>query len=364
MDIGAQRLKFVDGLRAVALLMVMLRHFYMDGYPLGLPSWTRVFGLGYLGVTLFLLLSGFCISWAYFGPRARKFSLYEFVKLRARRILPAYYVATAIAVALVANTLSFTELAWQTLTHALLIHNWFPSTVMGLPGPFWSLALECQLYAFFPLLLVGFTRFGPWRTLALVLALQTAYRIYVMRFGTDYTNLTFVLPWGVLGRLFEFALGMLAAQLVAHGTLTSRPRWRQALPFVTAFGLCLGLVAKSRLGVTHPLTDALWLLGFFGLLLWAASGRRLNALLSFRPLVVLGVASYSGYLIHELAMPYVFEVLTASTTFVHWAAYFTPVVLGLALLPCFGFFYLVEQPAMNWFKSRSAKQRVTLGANV
>lgn len=359
---GAMRLKFLDGLRAVALLMVLVRHFYVRAYSLGLPPWSRALGLGYLGVSLFLLLSGFCVSWAYLGPKGRRFSLLEFARLRATRILPAYYVAVAIGVAITAGSSTPREISWQVFTHVLLIHNWFPSTVMGLVGPFWSLALECQLYVLFPLLFWGFKRFGAWWTLAAVAAAQTTFRAYALRFGTEYNDLTFVLPWSVAGRIFDFTLGMLAAFLVSHGAHTSR--WRAAWPAIAVFGLPLALLAKSRFGVTHPLTDALWALSFFAVVLWAATGRWLHALLSYGPLVWLGVASYSAYLVHEMAMPVVFAVLLRWDAFAHHPLYLAPLALALTLVPCFVFFYLVEQPAMKWFKKRKGQaghRELTLG---
>ena len=63
-----KRLDHIDGLRGTAVIMVMVRHYYMDSYGPGIPRWADVCGLGYLGVHLFLLLSGFCLALACVRP--------------------------------------------------------------------------------------------------------------------------------------------------------------------------------------------------------------------------------------------------------------------------------------------------------
>lgn len=139
-----------------------------------------------LGVHFFLLLSGFCIAWAYVGPHARSFTSAEFAYRRATRILPPYYVALGISLALwlLVERRAPAAVFGQVLTHMTMTHNFFRSTVLELNGPFWSLALESQLYVAFPFLRLGFRRFGVIRVLALVLVVQSAFRIFGMRYGT------------------------------------------------------------------------------------------------------------------------------------------------------------------------------------
>jgi peptidoglycan/LPS O-acetylase OafA/YrhL len=163
--------------------MVMLRHYYMQTYHLSFPRWADVFGIE-VGVRLFLTLSGFGLAWSYIGPKQRPFSTKDFFFRRCARILPAYYVALLLAVVL-ALPMPPGELLWQVVTHATLTHNWFSETVIGVYGPFWSLALEFQFYLFFPFLLAGFRRFGVGKTLLGILVFHLAFRIYTMRYGTD-----------------------------------------------------------------------------------------------------------------------------------------------------------------------------------
>lgn len=334
------------------MLAVMLRHYYMRVFEFGLPRWADIFGLGYVGVHLFLLLSGFCLSWAYVGDAPRPFKGREFLIRRATRILPAYYVAMVISAILAAPHTSALGLTWQLLTHATMTHNLFRSTVLGLNGPFWSLALECQLYVLFPLMLLGLLRIGSVGTLALVLLLQTVFRVVAMRYGTGYNESTFVLPWSVAGRLFEFCLGMCAAVLVARGSLNRIPiisRW--ALPLVIAMAFIVARWSGKHLGVTHPLTDWLWSVGFASLLLAASRpASMINRILSIAPIVKLGVFSYSVYLIHEIVLGYVTtDLLTLTAHRIH-PLVLAPAAFGATVFVSYLFYRAVERPAIRFFR--------------
>jgi peptidoglycan/LPS O-acetylase OafA/YrhL len=349
----ADRLDFVDGLRGFAVGLVLLRHYYMDVYAWGLPRWSDVLGLGYLGVHLFLMLSGFCISWPYVGRSHKPFVAGEFVFRRATRILPAYYGALAIALALEGSAYAPRELAFQVITHLTMVHNLFPSTVVALCGPFWSLALESQLYVCFPLLLFGFRRAGVARTLAVTFLLQMLFRLYVVRYGTGYTDETFVLPWSVAGRVFEFGLGMWAAAIVGGKKLPNDAPWVKWLfPVAMLAAFAAAWVAKGRLGVTHPLTDTLWSAGFFALLLGGSvTTGPLHPLLTWRPLVRLGVTSYSVYLIHSMVLGYATRVAIEVTGHKVHPLLLAPLPLAATLLVCFLYYAAIEHPAIRFFRT-------------
>lgn len=351
---GARRLEFIDGLRGAAILIVVLGHYYVRAYEVGLPRWADLLGFGYLGVHLFLILSGFCVSWAYVGPSARPFALADFASRRALRILPAYYVALVMAAYLNGSDLGHSELAWQVLTHLSMLHNLFPSTVLGLNAPFWSLALECQLYLCFPLMLWGTRRWGLGVTLGLVVLAQTTFRLAILRYGTGYNDTTFVLPWGVLGRLSEFAFGMTGAMIVSHGSMQRAPSlFRSLLPLgILVLFLCARW-SKVHLGISHPLTDAAWSAGFFCVLICASqTGTVSHRVFSQRWLVNLGVFSYSVYLVHELLLSRIMSRLLMTPMFRAHPLAFMPVVLVPTFAAGYAFYRLIERPAIELFARR------------
>jgi exopolysaccharide production protein ExoZ len=338
------RVGYIDGLRAVAILTVVFGHYYMAVYRPGLPRWFDLLGYGYLGVHLFLLLSGVCIGWAYVGPKKKPFVARDFFTRRAARILPAYYVALAISLVL-APPATIEQWIKQTATHLSMTHNLFQDTVLALNGAFWSLALESQLYVTFPLFLVAATRFGWLRALVAVLAFQSIYRVSLMHLGTGYTSTTFVLPWGVLGRVFEFSLGVFLAHLIK----TQRLLLPQAVT-VGAFVVfaAFGRAAKKDLGVTHPLTDLLWTSAFALFVLSAARPASIvRRILETRVLIRIGEASYSIYLIHSFILgPLVRGVITEASPASVCVAASVPFVLATLAL-CYPFYWLVERPLLG-----------------
>jgi peptidoglycan/LPS O-acetylase OafA/YrhL len=300
------RLDGVDGLRAVAALWVLLFHAWSaTGARLG--PLTLFASSGSIGVSLFLVLSGFCL----YLPVVRaggRLDVRRFLRRRAVRLLPTYYVALAIVVVLTpfaAGKLglyhySGAELAAQTASHLTMTQSLFPSTFYGLNGSYWSLALEWQLYLTLPLLVVGIRRFGLARTVFAVVALNVAYRIGVqMAVDTHLIAPNSLMATAVLinllpGRWAEFAFGMVAASLYESG----RAGW-------VASRLGWGLVPMIAVAIVlHLLGNPLEHLAFgavFFLLLCVVvtRGNAVSRIFSWRPLSALGVMSYSLYLVHQ-----------------------------------------------------------------
>ena len=368
--VPAARLHFVDGLRGLAMLMVLLYHCWLFGgqwhltVPLGRGSidLAEVLSFGHVGVNLFLVLSGFCLYWPFTKAGRPEPTLWEFAKKRCRRILPPYYAVLVLCggAALVQAlrdhdpAAAHYTLNWLWM-HALMAQNLRPGYVLTINGSLWSLALEFQLYILFPVLVAAFRRFSSRRVLWAVLAFCSAFRFIVARgqFVPD-DNLGYVLAYSVFGRAFEFALGMLVAQLVARRQ-SERPLRLHPADYVLATAVIAIAVADGRHGHFRTLTDAMWGL-LFGALLLAASrpGSLLHRMLSGRVLINLGIFSYSVYLIH---LPLVIALgaaverrhLSNAVEVVIQLLFMVPLVLGLGYL----FHLLFEKPFMNAPKSRA-----------
>lgn len=335
-----------------------MRHYYMGTYTPEYPRWADSFGLGYIGVHLFLLLSGFCVAWAYVGARQQPFVAREYIRRRATRILPAYYVALAISLLLAPAAMDWSY-ARLLLVHVTMLHNLSTDTVMAINGVFWSLALECQLYLTFPIFLWASRRRRLVSALALALGIQLAYRVVVaMLWGTDYNDATMVLPWSVVGRMFEFGLGVWAAQVIALGG-PARWRWARALPLFAVVSFAGAILAKRTLGVSSPVTDLCFTVGFAALLLQASrAGTWTRRMLECRPLVFVGAFSYSLYLVHGFVLHWLCPAIAAlplSATV--RIAMFVPASIA-AIAVSYGFYRAVEKPAMNYFgRKRSVRDR-------
>lgn len=164
----AGRVKELDGLRAVAVSMVVLGHcnsvLLAEGHSLWLPF--RIMGDGFTGVLIFFVLSGFLITRILLAEirQTGTLSLTRFYWHRAVRILPAsytYIIVTCIIAAFGIAQISVSQVVTATL------HMWNYKSVLGVTGPpqgeqtlghFWSLALEEQFYWVWPILILLISR--------------------------------------------------------------------------------------------------------------------------------------------------------------------------------------------------------------
>ncbi len=312
---------YLDGLRGIAILLVLVSHAW--GFSrlniarsLGYHTFfDHLFWHGYEGVSLFLALSGFCLA---LGPLQKRaagrpdwFRPAQFFARRAWRILPAYYVALALYVAL---DLVYARERWKPLfamdrypvwssvvSHAALVHN-LTHARGDFNNSFWSLGLEWQWYLVFPAALV-LCLARPRAALALLLGGAVLWALVTRRPQAVPDTSACMLP----ARLFEFCCGVVAAGLVVRGRRI--PMWTLVLALTPPLVLALDIpaapplllarhaqdLARDTLGLTQPLYG----LAFTALILLGARAPMAQAALSWRPLVWLGTVSYSVYLVHE-----------------------------------------------------------------
>jgi peptidoglycan/LPS O-acetylase OafA/YrhL len=289
----------IDGLRAIAVLLVVLNH-------VGFTA----FGGGYIGVDVFFVISGYLITRKTAPDIAQgRFSFADFYLRRVRRLLPAF-IAMALVTSLVAACVLLPrDLAGysKSLLAALLSvanvffwrasNGYFSPTADELPLLHtWSLAVEEQYYLFWPvLLLLGYRLLGVrrWGQLAVLLALGgLALSEWAAR---AQPNAAYYL---LHARAFELLVGSL---LALHWERLPRPSVGQS-GFLGLAGLALILVPAFSLDhhSRFPGLNALWPCLGAALLIWTGESRQGPArwLLAQRPLVFIGLISYSLYLWH------------------------------------------------------------------
>jgi peptidoglycan/LPS O-acetylase OafA/YrhL len=382
------RLRHIDGLRGLAILLVLMTHTWaFNGAPalsfrIGIHTivLAAIPAIGHIGVNLFLVLSGFCLAWPFMRDRSYKdrMSVTRFWSRRIRRIIPAYYISillfVAIAVAfdrwIVAPAgssgrpsvvlPSFADI-WS---HLIFIHNCFVDHVSAINGSYWSLALEFQLYLVFPIFLEAMFRWRPWRVVTIVIILQSLYRYYLEAAlpASVLKEYEFVLPKAMFGRMLDFVCGMMAAYVVAENlrrySFISRATWFSATSLV-----CLAAGFSLTCGRSAPqsLIDVSWSFGFASLICGAsANGTICNRLFCYRPLVLLGMCSYSVYLLHQPLVE-----CTAHLTLLLMKPG-KAFLVGMTLLPiivgvCVVFFWICERPFLNYF---GRVKKVELTANL
>ena len=357
---AASRMDYIDALRGGACLWVMLNHtseiyHIAAGWqhtPLRILSNIAYFG--WLGVSLFLVLSGFCL---YFPLARRVESLSEirldvktFFGRRARRILPTYYVALVIYIVASVVQSHHAGLPWNAAfsgakdipLHILMLHNLMSSTLGSINPAFWSLALESQLYLIFPFLVILAGRRGLRAILLVTFAVAVCWQ------ALAFHRLGFSPEWDVSrtqwyhalpGRAFEFAIGMSAAALVSRPIA---PQTVRRCVVIVGILIVPAVYYTARISVFGPLLDQMWgiIFGCVLVLLHTVPARHFRSNLVLRFLTWTGVISYSVYLMHLLVFRY-FPIPPANDLILTLMLVARLIgVLGFGLV----FFALFEQP--------------------
>lgn len=290
------------------------------------------------GVDLFFVLSGFCLSYPILRAlQARGTAAFDVIGYAARRIVrivPPYYLAIAViagALLILGHTawqmpdeLSLTRVGWLDWLKQLAFADRRPEF---LNPSFWTLAVEWRWYFIFPLVLVLWTR--SVRAFIFVAVCCVIAGAATRAGGFDLP----ILP--------AFMLGIIAAQI----ELEQRNVGRVAA-LLCILSMCLGVLLEPYYAVGYFLQQQPgWQLAAFFFVLAAGSLPGLRAALSVRPLVWVGVASYSIYLIHE-------PVIGA----LEYNTRITPALAGvLAVVAGLVFWAVLERPFMtNPLKGRLA----------
>lgn len=286
----------IDGLRALAVIPVVLFHFGFN-----------TFSGGFVGVDVFFVISGFLITSILFREiGAQRFSFVDFWARRARRILPALSVvllATLMLGWLLLTDKDFSELGRTVRYQSLFISNilfmhedgyFQPASDLKPLLHTWSLAVEEQYYIFFPLLMVVLMRHvRHWRWV-LFAVLLVSFGLNIAYIDRKPDVAFFSLPT----RAWELLCGAMLAVLPASKQPV-RP-WLYQLAGVA--GLVAVLVAVftfDRATVFPGWAALLPVLGAAALIWSGAQGRTwAGQLLSARALVWIGLLSYSLYLWH------------------------------------------------------------------
>ncbi|MEO8249856.1 MAG: acyltransferase [Burkholderiales bacterium] len=307
------RYLLIDALRGMAALLVLVYHVIEVGqwsaFPVEGPL--KVFRIGWIGVDLFFVISGFVIGLSAMQSAATDPLNWRrpFAERRLRRIVPLYLLTCLACLFLVDPTAllrGFSNAAVEITTHLLFIHNLFPRTYYSINGPAWSIALEMQFY-----LLVLLT--GRW------LAGASAWRIVLIWAGTAIAwryGTTIALPPGpslplkqmmkamqLPGVLDAFGVGIGLAKLAMTGRLA--PGWGRFALYSAVAALLLGIAWYifwnnpeywSSTGMIVGWRGLL-ALGFAALLAAVVVCPTDGGWLSW-PLRYLGVVSYGIYLWH------------------------------------------------------------------
>lgn len=284
----------IDGLRAIAVTTAVLFHAEVTG-----------FANGFVGVDIFFVISGFLITSIIARQQAGPgFSYATFVARRIRRILPALIVVMLACIPfaywlMLPDPLeNFGQSLIVTTFSANNILLWLTSGYWDLESEFkpllhtWSLGVEEQFYILYPFLLVAALKL-PFRAciavLSVMAAVSFAWMVHDLRWdpeGAFYLLHT---------RAWQLLLGGIVGLLAMKTDVGRRPA-------LAALGLVLigaSLIVWPDGAAPMALTLVMVSIGAALYLLWATADSPVTYLLTRRPVVLLGLISYSLYLWHQ-----------------------------------------------------------------
>jgi peptidoglycan/LPS O-acetylase OafA/YrhL len=361
--------KDIEGLRAVAILAVVLYHAHVG-----------VFSGGYVGVDVFFVISGYLITDHLFREVSERgtVSFSGFYSRRIRRLLPASFLVlavTALATAALLPPLTARANLKDGVACALYVGNYRFAllqtnylTASAAPSPFqqyWSLGVEEQFYLLWPAVLVGATM--VWRarraraSRGAATAVLAVIAVTSFAFSVWLTNAS--QPWAFFSlptRAWELAVG----GLVALGApAIGRWRGRFALGWLGLVAVAWSILAFTP-STPFPGTSALVPVLGAAAIIAAGCGPRVRTgaarVLSTSPMQAIGRVSYSWYLWHWPMLILAPAVVGHTLSLPQNLA-----VATLSLLVAVATFVMLERPVRSsrWFTSDN-RRGLRLGAGL
>ncbi|MEA2494683.1 MAG: hypothetical protein QOJ29_2594 [Thermoleophilaceae bacterium] len=377
---GNPRFPLFDGLRAIAVLSVLVTHTALLSGANELAWYGKYTARLDVGVTIFFLISGFLLYRPFVaahldgrdGPRVR-----DYARRRVLRIVPAYWLALTVLAIYPGLLQMWTGHSW---VYYLFLQDYSANWTFGGLQPAWSLAIEAAFYVALPLVAyglrwagAGMDRAGRVR-LELVVVAALGIASFVLRAvtpGSPASQIHITLP----GTFDWFALGMLLA--IASAALAGREprvvrflrRWPSSAWFValalfwfTSTQLGLGgtlffRVTTAQSIAQHALYGAI---AFFLLLpaVFAGDGHGLpRRILRNRVVAWLGLISYGVFLWHH---PIALKLTDANDRGLFPGFRMlgiTAATFGIAVACAAASYYLLERPILR-YKDRLPRRRV------
>jgi peptidoglycan/LPS O-acetylase OafA/YrhL len=352
-----ERMTFIDGLRAIAALMVILPHSYgiwdYNSSSDFLSTFMKGYGsYGRLGVPIFFVISGFAIA---YSTRQVQFTptwfRYFFLK-RFIRLSPPYYFSILVVVLLSLlqryfgrNALDSLPSPFQLFTHLLYLQNFF--SYKNINPVYWTLCIEIQLYIFFGLLMLALHFiFRRWFSIIsnviawsfIFISLLSLTRPIVLignatgiriASGTGIENYVVFLPFW-----FMFSTGVIVWWGI-EGVINRNVVWL----YIAVLWLFTAITGEVEVMAATMTATLIYLCGVLN---------KLHIWLNFKPLQFLGLVSYSIYIIHVPVILFTLAIqnrLSRGGYFENF--FFFLVVILLTIGAAITMYYLVELPSIQ-----------------
>jgi peptidoglycan/LPS O-acetylase OafA/YrhL len=303
----------LDGIRGISIIAVVLFHL---GY----------FKSGYLGVQIFFVLSGFLISQILIRKEINKNNMLRFILRRFARLIPVLWLSVLVGSLIIFVQYGMLQLQYP-LRAALYLRNFFPidGGWHDIWTPTWSLAAEEQFYIIFPITLALANKFIKEH---MVPYIYLSYYIFIKFISVQILGID--LPSHVIVDPSAIALGCFLGLGYFRETIS-----RRRIDLILYFLLGLSVYTAS-IGTTVEVVTALLILNL------QRDKNIIHKFFSFKPIVWVGLLSYSIYIWQGLLIPVIFSFFGESP-WIYLSIFFT-----ILLFVSTTSFYVFEIPSRNW----------------
>lgn len=305
--IAGQHIGALDGLRGIAILLVLFYHYGSSARDFGFDHpLLKASAIGWCGVDLFFVLSGFLITGILFDSRDNAHYYRNFYARRALRVFPVYYSALIVVVIL--------SLAWPGAGHWGTHSNWWlafylTNFLIAVAGPaaagitshFWSLAVEEHFYLFWPMLVAWLSRHRIIIAALGLIALGFVVRLTFLTADAGSDASYMLTP----ARIDALAIGALCA-LALRGPFGLEKMVRPAWIAVLTGGAAILLIILTRrtLSYDDPYIQSVGLtllpVAFAGILVLSLAWQPLSTIFNTGVLRWFGRYSYGLYVWHPI----------------------------------------------------------------
>jgi len=351
-----KRMTFIDGLRAIAALMVILPHSggiwkYNSISDFASTFFSAISGIGrHCGVPIFFVVSGFAIAYSTRQVQITPTWFRYFFLKRLIRLNPPYYFSILVMIlwsllqihlgrgALGNGASNQLPSLFQFLAHLLYLQSFFDYA--NINPVYWSLSIEIQLYIVFGLLMIvlhfisrrwfsGKSNVITW--LFIFIALFSLTRPFTLKNVGGENAILFFPFW------FMFSAGVIVWWGI-EGTIHRYVGWF----FITMIWIFAVVTGELEVIAATATATLIYLCGFLN---------KLHIWLDLKPLQLVGLASYSLYVIHTPVINLVMAIQTRTSRGGDFEnLIFLLACISISIVAAITMYYLVEVPSIKWGK--------------
>lgn len=319
----------IDGLRGVAILSVMAYH-----------TGISLFAGGMGGVDVFFVISGFLITANILNDLSNdRFSFKQFFENRVRRIFPALFIMLMVTLPFIVLFVPSPHDDYNLkvlLAAVFSVSNFYLANLHGIEptagydhlAHTWSLGVEEQFYIVFPFVLFLIWKIFGWAAWRILLVFAIASFLWAAYETANFEEANFFTP---NLRAWELLIGALLAFLMKSFSLSDTSAEIASITGLSMIVITVFFLSESVVIYPGPLT-IVPTLGAALIILSGANRTRTSQLLSRRPLVFVGIISYSLYLWHNP----IFEFVKAYTN-TGWNMGFRRAIVASAASLCIAY---------------------------